>query len=84
MQLIEEERWEIFLNDKEVLEGNKKGEHSLVGKLQANRKRNKEVLQSSLVKIWKTLKSFTIVDIRPNLFIIKFDCQYDKQRVIQG
>lgn len=66
-----------------MLVENKKGEYNLVEKIQAERTINKEALRSTLLKLWKTTKLFTIFDISPNIFIIKYECQTSKQRVMQ-
>lgn len=37
-----------------------------------------------MLKAWKIAKPFTIVDIKPNLYIISFENAEDKQKVING
>lgn len=75
---------EIIIYKRKVLEYNTKCKCGLVGKIHAKRTITKEVMRSTLVKLWKTTKLFTIFDISPNIFVIKFECQTDKQRFMQG
>lgn len=84
LQLIEEEHKEMIIDDRKVFEKNTKGLYSLVGKIHVERNINKEVPRSTLVKLWKTTKLFTIFEISSNVLIIKFECQDDKMRVMQG
>lgn len=84
LQLTEDEHKEILFDEEKVIEANKRGECSIIGKIQAERIINKEVLRSTLVKIWKTSKIFTVINIRPNLFLIKFESHSNKKRVLQN
>lgn len=58
--------------------------YDLVGKFLAKRSINKKVLRSTQVKLWKTNKLFTILEIGANVFVIKFESQDVKMRVMQG
>lgn len=75
--LTEVEGEEVGINEQKLAEEVKR-ELSLVGKLTVERTSNKEVIRSKMSKVWKTTKSFTLVDIKPNLFVISFKNPEDK------
>lgn len=70
--LIEVEDEEVNINEQLLAKEVKKEELSIVEKLLVERIVNKEVLRSTMAKVWKTTKSFTVVEIKPNLFIFSF------------
>lgn len=37
-----------------------------------------------MMKIWETLKPFTIMEIAADLYVINFELQADKEKVLQG
>ncbi|XP_042941294.1 uncharacterized protein LOC122275977 [Carya illinoinensis] len=84
LQLTEEENAVIDLNAVHLGRVKAKGDKSLVGKLISDRKVNKEVIRSTMNNIWRLAGSFTFHDILPNLFVVTFDNQKDKQRVLDG
>lgn len=62
----------------------KKGEKCLVGKFCLDHVVGKEIVRATMAKIWKVNKSFTFHDISPNIFIITFEKQMDKDKVLAG
>lgn len=82
--LFEEENQEITIDPGILRMESKKGENSLIGKLQSERISHREVLSFTMTKIWRTSKLFEFVNIGPNLFITKFENQMDKQRALFG
>lgn len=59
----------------------KKEELCLVGKLHSKQTIGKKVVKAKMENIRKVGK-FSFQNIHPNLFIIKFDSTYDKNRVL--
>lgn len=80
----EDEDEEIKVDEEKLVEESKKGEYSLVGKLHAERLVSKDVLRSTLLKIWKKIKPFFFNDINPYLYVITFESIEDKYRVLRG
>lgn len=81
----EDEDEEIKVDEEKLVEESKKGEYSrLVGKLHAERLVSKDVLRSTLLKIWKKIKPFFFNDINPYLYVITFESIEDKYRVLCG
>lgn len=64
---------------KEIKEGT-----SLLEKLLTEHVVNKVVVWSTMAKIWKTSKPFSMLDISNNLFVISFDVKEDKEKVLKG
>lgn len=63
---------------------NKREEFSTAEKLLSKRVVNKEIVRSTMAKIRKTSKSFTILNLSSNLFVISFEVLEDKERVLKG
>lgn len=92
METLEEKWKHLTLSDKEssdipieedyVQEKSKKGLSSLVGKLHSERTVGKKVLKNTTVKVWRTSRPFSFIDICPNIFVVKFENQSDKNRVL--
>lgn len=70
LTLTEVEGDEVNVDEQKLGEEAKRGELSIVGKVMVERTINREVIRSIMAKAWKTSKSFTVVDIKPNLFVI--------------
>lgn len=62
----------------------KKGEISLVGKLCTDCLISKEVIRSTITKIWRVSKPFQFQEVSPNLFVITFENETDMERVLTG
>lgn len=83
MENLEEKWWQLKLTDIEsneilieedfVQEEIKKEVNSLVRKLHSERFINKEVLKNTMVKVWRTSKPFSIINICPKIFAVKFE-----------
>lgn len=82
--LSNEENKEILIDEKQLIKESKKGDWSVLGKLHAERFINKEVIPSTMSKIWKTSGSFDFLDVCLNTFNVKFSCQNNKNRVMKG
>lgn len=84
LKLTEAEGEEISVNEMLLVDEAKREEFSLEGKLLVERTINKEVIRSTISKVWKTTKPITLYDINPNLFIFSFENIEDKLRVLKG
>lgn len=82
LKLLEAEGNEILINEDLLMEKLQLGNKSLVGKLHSEHILNKKILWSTLHKVWKTSKPFTIQEIRTNTFYYSFEIDMDKQRVL--
>lgn len=68
-----EEETDIIIDEEALLDELKKGENSLIGKLQTERYISKDVLRNTMVKAWKTTSFFLVKEIQTNNFIFSFD-----------
>lgn len=82
--LFKAEEREIVIDEETLLNENWRGDLSLVAKVHTEQILKKEVLQTMMMKLWKTVHSFNINDLGPNLFLICFKCNEDKERVLLG
>lgn len=82
LSLTEVEGLQIIFNDELIEVQVKKGDSCIVGKLHMECIIKKEVMQTTMSKIWRTFKPFLFVDINPNTFIIKFEDLADMNRVM--
>lgn len=72
MKLTNEENEAIDLDTNIAGKILEKWDKSLIGKLILERKINKEVIQVTMRKIWRTGGSFDFHEINVNLFVITF------------
>lgn len=84
LSLIEEENFLLELNEDGVAETQKKGDRSLVGKVYIDRLIGREVLASTLAKIWRISKLATMLECGSNSFTVTFMTHVDKQKVMDG
>lgn len=82
--LSEEENSVIDLGTEHLGEVMKRGEKSLVGKLCSDCMIDKEEVRSTVTKIWKLGRFFSFQGISPSLFVITFENQADKCKVLEG
>lgn len=78
LTFTEVEDEDVIVNEQWLDEEIQKGKLSLVGRLFVERSVNKEVLRSTMAKVWKTSKPFSVKEIKPNLYVISFESQGDK------
>jgi hypothetical protein len=50
-----------------------------VSKLRSNHRVGKEVVHSTMAKIWRVYSLFTFQEINTNMFVITFTCHEDKR-----
>lgn len=84
LTLTEVEGEEVQVNEQRIVEEAKRGKLRVVGKLTVERTVSKEVIKSTMAKAWKTSKPFTLVDIKPKLFVISFETTANRQKIING
>lgn len=58
-----------------------KEDKSLVGKICSMRIISKEILGSTMAKVWRVSKSAIFTAVSTNIFVITFEIKADKQRV---
>lgn len=79
LQLNEEEQLSIPMEKEEVSEmDNTKDRRSLVGKICSERNVSRDVIQSTMGKIWKLSKAVIFKEVERNMFIITFNTEADK------
>lgn len=84
-RLYENKKISIPLGEEEVIEEDTiKEQRSLVGKICLDRGISKEVIQTTMGKIWSLSKSTSFKEVEKNLFIITFSIEAEKQRVLLG
>lgn len=65
-----------------IMEENYKGKTSIIGKLHADCTISKEIIQNSMMKIWRTSKPFSVLESKPNIFLSFFNSDEDMQWVM--
>ncbi|KAL5839910.1 hypothetical protein ACOSQ4_012518 [Xanthoceras sorbifolium] len=66
------------------MEGMRRLSLSLVGKLISNRKVNREAFKNTIASIWRVKREVSIESIGVNLFVFRFECPWDRKRVLEG
>jgi hypothetical protein len=74
----------ITIQTMTVEETQRKGELCVVGRLLADRVVGKEVICSTLMRIWKLFYRMIFKDLDANLFLLEFSDEGDKRRVWKG
>jgi hypothetical protein len=82
--LMEEEDEEVVAPEIEVMPMVDRGSACVVGKLLADRLVGKEVIKTPLIRAWQPTKSVTFKTLGTNLFLIDFEDECDKIRVMEG
>lgn len=65
-------------------EENIKEQQSLVGRFCMERNISRDMIQSTMEKIWRLHKAATFKEAEKNLFTITFSTEAEKQRVLAG
>lgn len=73
LNLTSDEVEEIKVADEKLEEEIQKGDHCLVRKIHMERSIKRDVLQTTMQKVWQTSKTFSVQNIKPNLFLITFE-----------
>lgn len=82
--LKEKENYIIEIDDEVIVEVQSKWETCLVGKVCTKRAISKEVIVTTMVKVWRVSKSSIFKYLGNNVFIITFEIHADKQKVEGG
>lgn len=82
--LLEEECLEVDIDDQSLVGIVSRGKSCLVGKLVADRFVGKEIIRSTLVRGWRPTGSTSFTMLGDNLFLVEFEYDWDKVRVLEG
>ncbi|XP_042988612.1 uncharacterized protein LOC122316143 [Carya illinoinensis] len=84
LKLREEEKMVIEIDDEVPRDLLMKEQRTLLEKFCSNRLISKEVVESTLAKVWRISKQAQFTEVSPNIFAIVFDNIADKQKVWSG
>jgi hypothetical protein len=82
--LMEEEDEEVVALEVEVEPMVNRGNTCVVGKLLADRSVGKEVIKTPLLRAWQPMKGVIFKTLGTNLYLIDFEDECDKIRVMEG
>lgn len=82
LQLNEEEKDAIVIEGEGITEVLKKGDRILIGKIWSKRQIGKQVVESTMAKVWRLSKLAIFIEMGQNTFIITFATHADKNRVV--
>ncbi|KAF5471486.1 hypothetical protein F2P56_008274 [Juglans regia] len=84
LRLLEDENASIELDEDTTTELIYKEQRTVLGKIFSSRIISKEVLGSTMAKVWKISKAAKFTEVCPNTFAIIFENVADKMRVWEG
>jgi hypothetical protein len=84
LSLVEEEDDELEIADPAMDGLAQRGKLCLVGKLIADRLISKETIKSKLIRGWKSLGKISFTVLGENLFLLEFQYECDRIRVLEG
>lgn len=84
LRLSEEEDAAIVIEEDVVSEVKRKGDCSLIGKIWNDRQFGKQVVESTLTKIWSLSKLTVLREVGRNMFVVIFATHANKQRIEDG
>lgn len=84
LSLTKEECEPIKWAEEPTEEDDVKSRISLLGKLCSNRRIGKDILQTTMGKIWKISRKPIFKEINQNLFTITFGTEEDKKKILEG
>jgi hypothetical protein len=82
--LTEAEQDELEVEEEEVEEISLKGNQCLVGKLISERIVGKDYIRKTMIRGWKPRETLSFKVLGENIFLIDFEDQWDKTRVLEG
>jgi hypothetical protein len=82
--LKEDESDELAIGESAMAPLISRGEACVVGKLLADRVVGKEVLKTPMIRAWQPSGRVTFKNLGPNLFLIEFQYEWDKSRIMEG
>ncbi|XVF64737.1 hypothetical protein PTKIN_Ptkin09bG0191200 [Pterospermum kingtungense] len=84
LKLTEDEEDSIKTTGDTEENTNTDGKHWLVGKLLTTRPFNKDTMIGTMKVIWKLTRGVEIMALEDNLFLFKFLCGKDRDRILEG
>lgn len=79
---MQEEDNEILVDRVVLGEEIKKEDNSIIGKFHVDRTISKEILRTTITKVWRPFSPFTVQGIKFNTFIFSFECRMDIQWIM--
>lgn len=83
LSLTKEELTPVMV-DEDPMEGDVKSKRSLLGKFCSNRRIGKEIIQTTIGKIWKISRKAIFEEMSQNLVTITFVTKADKAKILEG
>jgi hypothetical protein len=84
LSLSEEEGTGMLIQENAMDPMVQRGSYCLVGKLLSDRIIGKDVIKVPLIRIWKTNGRVTFKEVGDNLFLIEFQHDWEKSRILEG
>lgn len=84
LKLIEEENELIKINNGMADAAREKDDRSVIGKICLEKQIEKEVLASTMAKVWRLSKQAMFQEVGSNVFVIAFNTHADKVKVMEG
>ncbi|XP_042950149.1 uncharacterized protein LOC122282261 [Carya illinoinensis] len=84
LRLSEEEDASIILEEVDVSMVKSKGDLSLIGKIWCDRQLGKQVVESTMARIWRLSKPAVLKEVGRNVFVLSFATHANKERVEAG
>lgn len=82
--LTKKENCIFEIDDETIVEIQKKGERCLMGKVCIKQAISKEVVITTMAKVWRISKPAVFKELGNNVFIITFETHADKQKLEGG
>jgi hypothetical protein len=82
--LKEDEKEELAIGDTTLAPLLSRGSSCVLGKLLADRVVSKETIRTPLIRAWQPSKRVTFKTLGSNLFLIDFEDEWDKVRIMEG
>ncbi|XP_035543563.1 uncharacterized protein LOC118347656 [Juglans regia] len=83
-QLNEEEGAAIDIEEEGIPKVLRKGDRSLISKIWSDRQIGKNIVETTMAKVWRLSKPAIFTKMGKNIFIITFATHADKNRVMSG
>jgi hypothetical protein len=78
------EQVRITITEGDTMEIREKGDRSLIGKIWADKKNNKEAFKTVMSRLWRSVEGIVFKEIQDDVWIFKFSDTEDKQKVMEG
>lgn len=84
LSLTEDEHIELEANIQDLEVAEQYGKFCLVGKLFADQAASKEMIRTKLRRSWKSSGNLSFKVLGENFFLVEFENEADKDRVLEG